>query len=119
MNKEVFESSKNLAGYGMNKKSKNTILFMKEEVIQEHIKFLTETPAPIYEAEPEHTNIEHPDLVQAEHMSIENTPTIDDLIAECAIPESVSVDSESDNPMDPKFWNRHLQYNIDDLMNDL
>ena len=33
----------------MNKREKNTILFMKEEVIQEHLKFLMETPAPVYE----------------------------------------------------------------------
>ena len=51
----------------MNKKQKNTILFMKEEVIQEHLKFLMETPSPVYEPEPEHINIEHPDLVEIEH----------------------------------------------------
>ena len=34
VNKEVHQNSKNLAGYGMNKNNKNTILFMKEEIIQ-------------------------------------------------------------------------------------
>ena len=67
MNKEVYESNKNLAGYAMNKTGKNSILFMKEEVIQEHMKFLMESPAPVYEPEPDHVNIEHPDLVEAEH----------------------------------------------------
>lgn len=57
--KEVFQTNKTLAGYGMNKSNANSILFMKEEVLQEHIKFLTNTPSPIYEPDPveDHINI--------------------------------------------------------------
>lgn len=62
MNKDVFEYNKNLAGYSLKKGALQTIMFMKEEIIQEHIKFLTESPPPVYEPEPELINIEHPDL---------------------------------------------------------
>ena len=71
VNHEVFESNKTLAGYGMNKGSKNSILFMKEEVIKEHLKFLMEAPVPVYEPEPEPINIDHADLTEAEYKIIE------------------------------------------------
>jgi hypothetical protein len=44
---------------------KHPVLFMKEDVIQEHIKFLTSTPPPVFEMETEPINIEHPDLIEA------------------------------------------------------
>ena len=81
MKPEVYETTKYLAGYGMNKKEKNTILFMKEEVIQEHLRFLMETPSPVYEPEPEHVNIEHPDMVEIEHKQQENSSNACDLLA--------------------------------------
>jgi hypothetical protein len=71
INKEVSEYNKNLAGYSMKKGVKHSILFMKEDVIQEHLKFLTSTPPPIFETEAEQINIEHPDLIEAEKMQAE------------------------------------------------
>lgn len=65
VNKEVYEYNKSLAGYSMKRGNKHSILFGKEDIIQEHIKFLAATPAPIYENEPEPINIEHPDLIEA------------------------------------------------------
>lgn len=43
---------------------------MKEEVIQEHIKFLSASPPPVYEPEPESVNIEHPDLEETHKLDI-------------------------------------------------
>lgn len=57
MNKEVYEYNKSLAGYSMKRGNKHPILFVKEDVINEHIKFLTSTPPPVYETEAEHINI--------------------------------------------------------------
>lgn len=50
VNKEVYDYNKNLAGYSLKRGMPQAIMFMKEEVIKEHIKFLTATPPPIYEA---------------------------------------------------------------------
>lgn len=56
----------------MKRGTKHPILFGKEEVIQEHIKFLAATPPPVFEAEqPEPINIEHPDLIEAEKIQME------------------------------------------------
>ena len=52
MNKELYEYNKNLAGFSLKKGQVQTVMFMKEEVIKEHIKFLSATPPPVYEPEP-------------------------------------------------------------------
>jgi hypothetical protein len=44
---------------------KNPIVFMKDEIIKEHLKFLASTPTPVFDSEPERINIEHPDLLEA------------------------------------------------------
>jgi hypothetical protein len=70
VNKEIYEENKSLAGYSLRKKQNQEILFMKEEVIQEHIKFLSASPPPLYEPEPESVNIEHPDLEETHKLDI-------------------------------------------------
>jgi hypothetical protein len=43
---------------------KSPIVFMKDEIIKEHLKFLASTPTPVFDSEPDHIiNIEHPDLI--------------------------------------------------------
>jgi hypothetical protein len=37
----------------MKKGNKNSILFGKDEIIQEHLKFLAASPPPVFELEPE------------------------------------------------------------------
>ena len=61
VDKETFEQRKNLAGYALKKNGGHSIMFMKEDVIQAHFKFLAACPAPEYEPEKPAANIEHPD----------------------------------------------------------
>lgn len=44
----MFECNKNLAGFSLKRNANQNIMFMKEEVIKEHIKFLAMAPMPVY-----------------------------------------------------------------------
>ena len=48
VNKETIEQRKTLAGYAMKKKEGQPIMFVKEDVIQAHFKFLAACPAPVF-----------------------------------------------------------------------
>lgn len=48
MNKDVYEYNKTLAGFSLKKGPSQTIMFMKEEVLKEHIKFLAASPPPVF-----------------------------------------------------------------------
>lgn len=61
--KELFNTRKSLAGFSK-KEVKHEIMFLKEDIINNYMTFLQKCPSPIYEVEPEHINIEHPDLVE-------------------------------------------------------
>lgn len=61
IDKETYEQRKNLAGYALKKSPNHSIMFMKEDVIQAHLKFLSACPAPEFEPEKPFINIEHPD----------------------------------------------------------
>lgn len=62
VDKEVYEQRKTLAGYTLRKNAGQSIMFVKEDVIQAHFKFLAACPTPVFEPEPDTVNIEHPDL---------------------------------------------------------
>ena len=74
--KEVFNSKKSLAGFSMRKDIKHEIMFQKEDIIAAHVTFLQKCPSPVFEQEPEHVNIEHPDLVEDLQKQLEENLTV-------------------------------------------
>lgn len=90
--------------------------------------FLQKCPSPVFEQEPEHVNIEHPDLVEELQKQLEENLTIKPKEEEKAVEEVVeSLSKDSKEPITeaevinqpPSFWVTHLEYNVEDLMIDL
>jgi hypothetical protein len=52
VDREVAGCSRKLGGYEMRRGGKAPIVFAKEEIIKEHIRFLASTPTPVFEIEP-------------------------------------------------------------------
>jgi hypothetical protein len=61
----VSDCNKNLAGYSMRRGVKSPIVFIKDDIIKEHLKFLASAPTPVFDSESDSINIMHPDLVAA------------------------------------------------------
>lgn len=67
----------------MRKDIKHEIMFQKEvpsfpiqDIIAAYVTFLQKCPSPVFEQEPEHVNIEHPDLVEELQKQLEENLTI-------------------------------------------
>lgn len=119
IDKETYEQRKNLAGYALKKSPNHSIMFMKEDVIQAHLKFLSACPAPEFEPEKPLINIQHPDY-EVGHI-VEDPSKVIESIKEHQ--NAVVPDQEEEiiagQDLNPKYWVKHIQYNLDDLMDDL
>lgn len=95
-----------------------------QDIIAAYVTFLQKCPSPVFEQEPEHVNIDHPDLVEELQKQLEENLTIKTKEeekpveeVEAAQPQPVS-EAEVVN-QSPNFWVVHLEYNVEDLMIDL
>lgn len=101
-----------------------------QDIIAAYVTFLQKCPSPVFEQEPEHVNIEHPDLVEELQKQLEENLTIKPKEEEKTVEEvveSLSNNKETKEPITeaevinqpPSFWVVHLEYNVEDLMIDL
>ena len=89
-------------------------MFMKEEVIKEHIKFLAMAPMPVYV--PENINNEGEDGQKLDVNEIlEETDQREEKVKE--IEEVLGEDVSP--AVSPAYWTVHMEYSVDDLMNEL
>jgi hypothetical protein len=98
-----------------------------QDIIAAYVTFLQKCPSPVFEQEPEHVNIEHPDLVEELQKQLEENLTIKPKEEEKTVEEVVDSLSNEKEPITeaevinqpPSFWVRHLEYNVEDLIIDL
>ena len=97
----------------MRKNTNQKIMFQKEEVISEYITFLSKSPAPVYEPEPEKIDIESPDLIEELSRQLEDNMNLKE--------DSTSTEDqkEMDERANPKYWVKHMDYDLDELMSEL
>lgn len=100
-----------------------------QDIIAAYVTFLQKCPSPVFEQEPEHVNIDHPDLVEELQKQLEENLTVKSKEEEKSVEEVVESlnQPEHHQPVteaevlnqSPNFWVVHLEYNVEDLMIDL
>lgn len=97
---------------------------MIQDIISHYIDFLTHSPKPIFEPEPVHVNIEHPDYLEEmerqleENLAIEELPEpkndvqVEKQEASSQTPPLVQTIETTEIKVEINFFKSHLDYDL-------